>query len=160
MIIDINMHWLPPELLHDPDLMEQYLHTVPRAYNEYAYLAKIPGTDIDQIMIEKPRGYVNLNMGRVVEGIQDHLPVPACVPAFYIVLPHRLLLVQSSSRNKKFITIDIILVDKIIDEHEVAVIPTNKKDIILNYISISFSSSSNVYPSIDTQRVIEEKLLE
>lgn len=63
MIIDINMHWLPPELLHDPDLMEQYLNVVPRAYGTHAYLDKIPGTDIDQIMIEKPRGYVNLNMG-------------------------------------------------------------------------------------------------
>ncbi|KPK74331.1 MAG: hypothetical protein AMJ79_14475 [Phycisphaerae bacterium SM23_30] len=63
MVIDINMHWLPPELLHDKDLMDQYLHIVPRAYDTYAYLSKIPGTDIDQIIIEKPRGYVNLNMG-------------------------------------------------------------------------------------------------
>ena len=63
MIIDANMHWLPPELLHDDDLMEKYLHAVPRAYNTYAYLGKIPGTDVKQIMIEKPRGYMALNMG-------------------------------------------------------------------------------------------------
>ena len=63
MIIDANMHWLPPELLHDDDLMEKYLLAVPRAYNTYAYLGKIPGTDVNQIMIEKPRGYMALNMG-------------------------------------------------------------------------------------------------
>jgi predicted TIM-barrel fold metal-dependent hydrolase len=57
------MHWLPPELLSDDDLMEQYLHIVPRAYDTIAYLKKIPGAGIKQIMIEKPKGYVNLNMG-------------------------------------------------------------------------------------------------
>lgn len=56
MIIDINMDWLPPELLTDDDLLEQYLHIVPRAYNTFAYLSTIPGTDIKQIMIDKPKG--------------------------------------------------------------------------------------------------------
>jgi predicted TIM-barrel fold metal-dependent hydrolase len=63
MIIDIDMDWLPPELLSDDDLMEKYLHIVPRAYNTFAYLGTIPGTDIKQIMIEKPKGYIALNMG-------------------------------------------------------------------------------------------------
>lgn len=41
MIIDIDMDWLPPELLSDDDLMEKYLHIVPRAYNTFAYLGTI-----------------------------------------------------------------------------------------------------------------------
>ena len=63
MIIDANMDWLPPELLSNDDLMEKYLHIVPRAYDTFATLGRIPGTDIKQIVIEKPKGYVALNMG-------------------------------------------------------------------------------------------------
>ena len=63
MIIDANMDWLPPELLSDDDLMDKYLHIVPRAHGTFAYLGKIPGSDIKQIVIEKPKGHVALNMG-------------------------------------------------------------------------------------------------
>ena len=75
MIIDISMDWLPPELLTDDDLIEQYLHIVPREYNTFVYLSAIPGTDTKQIMIEKPKGYVNLNMGPETIDPKDRVAV-------------------------------------------------------------------------------------
>ncbi|MEO0252287.1 MAG: amidohydrolase family protein [candidate division WOR-3 bacterium] len=61
MIIDIDMHWLPENLFSDKKLLRQLLEIVPRAYGEYASVTTIPGTDKMQIIIEKPKGYVNLN---------------------------------------------------------------------------------------------------
>lgn len=61
MIIDIDMHWLPQNLFSDEKLLRQLLAIVPRAYETYAYVTTIPGTDKKQIVVEKPRGYVNLN---------------------------------------------------------------------------------------------------
>jgi len=51
MIIDCNMHWLPPELLTNDELMETYLNQVPRAYGDIAYTRMIPGTDIKEVVI-------------------------------------------------------------------------------------------------------------
>ena len=67
MIIDVNMHWLPGNLFEDRDLLESFVNSVPRAYGEYASLSTIPETGKEQIIIEKPRGYQNLNYGK------DHL---------------------------------------------------------------------------------------
>lgn len=61
MIVDANMHWLPKNLFKDKSLLESFINVVPRAYGEYAKLGKIPGTDTEQIIIEKPKGYENLN---------------------------------------------------------------------------------------------------
>ena len=64
MIIDINMHALPESLLEDEETLEAFLRIAPRAYGEHARLATVPGTDEKQIIIEKPRGYENLNFSR------------------------------------------------------------------------------------------------
>jgi predicted TIM-barrel fold metal-dependent hydrolase len=61
MIIDDNMHWLPEDLFTNRTMLEDYIKIVPRAYGEYARLATIPETGKEQIIIEKPKGYQNLN---------------------------------------------------------------------------------------------------
>jgi len=61
MIIDINMHALPENIFRDEALLELFLRQPPQAYGEFAKLVTVPGTDKKQIVIEKPRGYANLN---------------------------------------------------------------------------------------------------
>jgi len=61
MIIDANMHWLPENLFKDKFLLDSFINCVPCAYGEYARIALIPGTKLQQIIIEKPQGYENLN---------------------------------------------------------------------------------------------------
>jgi len=67
MIIDINTHWLPESLFKDEALLTSFINIVPRAYGEYAKVTTIPETGKKQIVIEKPKGYQNLNFG------DDHL---------------------------------------------------------------------------------------
>jgi predicted TIM-barrel fold metal-dependent hydrolase len=61
MIIDANMHWLPENLFKDKSLLDSFINAVPRAYGEYARLTTMPGTQMQQMVIEKPKGYENLN---------------------------------------------------------------------------------------------------
>jgi uncharacterized protein len=61
MIIDSNMHWLPENVFTDESLLSSFLNTVPREYGTYARLAPIPGKEMKQIIIEKPKGYEILN---------------------------------------------------------------------------------------------------
>jgi len=61
MIIDSNMHWLPENLFKDESLRDSFINCVPCAYGEYAKIATIPGTNLQQIVIAKPKGYENLN---------------------------------------------------------------------------------------------------
>ena len=61
MIVDANMHWLPENLFKDKSLRDSFIHAVPCAYGEYAKIATISGTKTQQIVIEKPKGYENLN---------------------------------------------------------------------------------------------------
>lgn len=61
MIIDANMHWLPQTLFEEKSLRDSFVNAVPRAYGEYARLSTIPGAQTQQIIIEKPKGYENLN---------------------------------------------------------------------------------------------------
>jgi uncharacterized protein len=61
MIIDANMHWLPENLFKDKTLLDSFISALPRAYGEYAKLTSMPGTQMQQIVIEKPKGYENLN---------------------------------------------------------------------------------------------------
>jgi len=75
MIIDINMHALPENLFQDEALLELFLRTVPQAYGEVARLINVPGTDEQQIVIEKPRGYANLNFGQNTVDVQARLEV-------------------------------------------------------------------------------------
>jgi predicted TIM-barrel fold metal-dependent hydrolase len=61
MIIDANMHWLPEDLFTNKPLRDAFIACVPEAEGEHAYVTKMPGSDLEQIVIEKPRGYENLN---------------------------------------------------------------------------------------------------
>ena len=72
MIIDINMHWLPSNLFKDKDLLELFVSVVPRQYGEYSKLTRILGTDTDQIIIEKPKGYENLNYAETQYQPENH----------------------------------------------------------------------------------------
>jgi len=75
MIIDINMHALPENLFQDEALLESFLRTVPQAYGEFARLITVPGTDNKQIVIEKPRGYANLNFSQNTVDIKARLEI-------------------------------------------------------------------------------------
>jgi hypothetical protein len=75
MIIDINMHALPENLFQDEALLQSFLRTVPQAYGESARLTTVPGTDKKQIVIEKPRGYANLNFGHNTVDIKARLEI-------------------------------------------------------------------------------------
>ncbi len=59
MIVDVNMHWFPEETMTDKSLMNSFLRGIPRAYGEHVKL--LPGTDGRQFVMEKPRGYPNIN---------------------------------------------------------------------------------------------------
>jgi uncharacterized protein len=61
MVIDINMHALPHDIFDDEETLEAYLRVAPSAYGEQARLTVVPGTDKKMIVVEKPRGYENLN---------------------------------------------------------------------------------------------------
>ena len=55
MIINANMHWLPENLFKDKFLLDSFISYVPCAYGEHARVVLIPGTKLQQIIIEKPR---------------------------------------------------------------------------------------------------------
>jgi predicted TIM-barrel fold metal-dependent hydrolase len=61
MVIDSNMHWLPESLFDDEDLLESFLNAVPRQYGIHASVVPIPDKNLRQIIIEQPKGCVNLN---------------------------------------------------------------------------------------------------
>ncbi len=62
MIIDANMYWFPEELFDDEELMRQFLSEIPSEYGWYGHLDMIEGSnDLKQIVLEKPKGYQNLN---------------------------------------------------------------------------------------------------
>lgn len=61
MIIDSNMHWLPESLFKDETLRDSFISAVPCAHGEYARLTTVAGTNMQQIVIEKPKGTENLN---------------------------------------------------------------------------------------------------
>jgi len=61
MIVDANMHWLPEDLFTEEGLRNSFINCVPCSYGVYAELKPMPGTELQQIVIERPRGYENLN---------------------------------------------------------------------------------------------------
>ncbi|VBB09545.1 amidohydrolase [Lucifera butyrica] len=60
MIIDANMYWMPKNLFTDRSLLEKFIRTSCE-YGVYAYEQNISETGKRQIVIEKPKGYQNLN---------------------------------------------------------------------------------------------------
>lgn len=62
MVIDANMYYIPEELFEDEALLEEFLAQIPEKDGWYGDCREIPGTDgLKQIVLEKPRGYQNLN---------------------------------------------------------------------------------------------------
>lgn len=59
MKIDANMYWLPEKLFEDQTLMEEFLEAMPSEFGWYGYA--VDKGDRRQIVIEKPKGYQNLN---------------------------------------------------------------------------------------------------
>lgn len=60
MIIDINMHHLPADLFSNEKMLNGFLSTAPRGFHEVAYTATLESGKT-QIVLEKPKGYQNLN---------------------------------------------------------------------------------------------------
>src|SRR5262245_60665288 len=60
-IVDANMHWLPENLFSDAGLLQSFLGSVPREYGIHARLGPVPGKNLRQIVIERPKGYEVLN---------------------------------------------------------------------------------------------------
>jgi predicted TIM-barrel fold metal-dependent hydrolase len=60
-VVDANMHWLPGNLFSDERLLNAFIGSVPREYGISARVEPVPGKSIRQIIIEQPRGCVNLN---------------------------------------------------------------------------------------------------
>ncbi len=62
MVIDANMYYFPEELFENETLLNRFLEDIPAEDGWYGYLKEIPGTDgLKQIVLEKPKGYQNLN---------------------------------------------------------------------------------------------------
>ena len=60
-IVDANMHWLPGSLFSDERLLNAFIGSVPREYGISARVEPVAGKNIRQIIIEQPKGCVNLN---------------------------------------------------------------------------------------------------
>lgn len=60
MIIDANMHHVPEDLFTNETVLDGFLSTAPRGYGEIAYMGET-GQGKRQIIVEKPKGYQNLN---------------------------------------------------------------------------------------------------
>lgn len=61
MVIDANMYWLPEELFTDIKLLQKFLSEMPEEYGWYGYIKEIAENGLKQIVIEKPKGFQNLN---------------------------------------------------------------------------------------------------
>ena len=61
MIIDANMYWFPEEIFADENLMRRFLSEIPAASGVYGYETVSEKNQLKQIVIEKPKGYQNLN---------------------------------------------------------------------------------------------------
>ena len=61
MVIDANMYWLPEALFTDEKLLKEFLSEMPEEYGWYGYVKEISENGLKQIVIEKPKGFQNLN---------------------------------------------------------------------------------------------------
>lgn len=63
MIIDANMYWFPEEIFRSEKMMETFLSGIPTTSGVYGYTTIIEKNQqkIKQIVLEKPKGYQNLN---------------------------------------------------------------------------------------------------
>lgn len=61
MIIDVNGHWLPRQFFTDESLQNAYIRCIPRSYGEHVQLTNLPGTDMKQVIISKPKDHPIVN---------------------------------------------------------------------------------------------------
>jgi predicted TIM-barrel fold metal-dependent hydrolase len=61
MVVDANMYWIPGDLFTDSDFTKKFLDAIPGQCGLYGYESRVPETGKRQIVIEKPKGYQNLN---------------------------------------------------------------------------------------------------
>ncbi|MCF8095320.1 MAG: amidohydrolase [Desulfobacteraceae bacterium] len=60
MIIDINMHHLPEDLFENEEILDGFLRSAPRGFGEIVRLGTTESGK-RQLIVEKPKGYQNLN---------------------------------------------------------------------------------------------------
>ena len=60
MIIDCNIHHIPEDLFENEKMLKGFLASAPRGYGDIAYLGETEN-GVRQVVIEKPKGYTNLN---------------------------------------------------------------------------------------------------
>ena len=61
MVIDANMYWFPEEIFSNTYLMQRFLSEIPTSSDIFGYEKIIEQNQLKQIVIEKPKGYQNLN---------------------------------------------------------------------------------------------------
>ncbi len=61
MIIDANVYWMPENLFRNPSMLDRFFADAAEESGYYAYKAQVPGSDKTQIVVEKPKGFQNLN---------------------------------------------------------------------------------------------------
>lgn len=60
-VIDANMHWLPDTLFTDDSLRQLMMDCIPRQHGIHVRMEPIEGKNLNQIIIEEPKGFVNIN---------------------------------------------------------------------------------------------------
>lgn len=73
MVIDANMYWMPEELFTSESRLQEFLRCIPTQYNMKAYTEEIGDTGRQQIIIEKPVGYQNLNYAQGEYQVEQQL---------------------------------------------------------------------------------------
>lgn len=72
-VVDANMHWLPDTLFTDESLQEAMMGCIPRHHGIHARVEQIPGKDLRQIIIEEPKGFVNINYAESQYSLEGQL---------------------------------------------------------------------------------------
>lgn len=61
MIIDANMYWMPEEMFQDAEYLEQFMACVNQDLKRNGFIRSLGESGKKEIVIEKPKGYANLN---------------------------------------------------------------------------------------------------
>jgi predicted TIM-barrel fold metal-dependent hydrolase len=92
MIVDVNGHWLPQQFFNDESLQNAFIRCVPRAYGEDIKVTNIPGTQLKQIVLSKPKGCENVNFTERDTSATDRLEVMDQVGVDKVIL--RLIIME------------------------------------------------------------------
>jgi uncharacterized protein len=65
MIVDVNWHWLPKNFFSDESLLNAFIRTIPRAYGEHVKVTTIPGSNLRQVVIARPKDHINLQISEL-----------------------------------------------------------------------------------------------